>query len=135
MLCNCLSSSFLHHFSRITGKSNDELGAKKYFTDHWTGITIQLFVAIKGNFFWSILFLNKSEQRGIPQILLDKFTNLFICTSLKQTLSNGQKPVSTVKIVISKRITLTANCLLQTSFCILKVDQQKRVEMVSTNNM
>ena len=59
-LCNCLSSSsFLHHFSGITENSHGELGVEKNFTDHWTVNTIQLFVAKKGNFFWSILFLNK----------------------------------------------------------------------------
>ena len=56
-LRNCLSfSSFLHHFSGITGKKL--FGAKCYFTDLRTANIIQLFVAIKGNFsglffFWT----------------------------------------------------------------------------------
>ena len=44
---------FLHNFSGILGKSE-----QKHFKDHPTAITIQLFVAIKGNSFG--LFLNKS---------------------------------------------------------------------------
>ena len=36
-----------------------EFKAKKYFTDHPKANGIQLFVATKGNFFWSDLFLNK----------------------------------------------------------------------------
>ena len=66
---------------------------KKYFTDHMTANTIQLFVVIKGNSFWSILFMNKSSQRGIPQRLPEKCSQLFICIVLKQTQSNGEKPV------------------------------------------
>ena len=34
-----------------------------------------------------------SQRRGILQGLFDKCSHLFICTSLKQTLSSGQKPV------------------------------------------
>ena len=43
--------------------------------------------------FWSVLFLNKSQQRGIPQKLLGKCNHLFICISLKQTSISGQQPV------------------------------------------
>ena len=74
-----LSSSFLHHFSGIMGNSEQ----KKYFADHWTANATQLFVAIEGHFFWSVLFLNNSQRRGIPHRLLDKCSNLFIYTSLK----------------------------------------------------
>ena len=83
MLYNCLCSSFFHHFSGITENSNCEFGAQKYFTDHMTANTIQLFVVIKGNSFWSILFMNKSSQRGIPQRLPEKCSQLFICIVLK----------------------------------------------------
>ena len=59
-------ASFLLLFSD-TFRNNEESRAKKYLTDHCTANnTIQLLVAIKGIFFWSILFLNKSQQRGIP---------------------------------------------------------------------
>ena len=83
-LRNCLSSSaFLHHFYRNNENSNGEFGAKKYFTGRSTADTIQLFVAIKGIFIWSILFLTNSQRRGIPQRPLDKCSYLFICTVLK----------------------------------------------------
>ena len=39
-LRNCRSSSFLHYFFQ----NNGEFGAKKYFTDHRTADTNQLFV-------------------------------------------------------------------------------------------
>ena len=65
---------------------------------------IQLFVPIKREFFEPILFQNKSQQRGISQRLLDKYSHVFISISLKQTLSSGRKPVSTVKTLISEQI-------------------------------
>ena len=40
--------------------------------------------------------------------LLDKFCHVFICIPLKQTLSSGQKPVYTVKILISEQIAVAA---------------------------
>ena len=56
-LHNCISSSFLHHFSGITGNLKSEFGAKIYFTDHWTANTIRLYVDVKGIFLWSFFFL------------------------------------------------------------------------------
>ena len=88
-LLNYLSPFF---FSPPLFRNNGEFGAKKYFADLWAASAIQLFVAIKGKVFWSILFLRKSQQRGIPQRLLDKCNHLSICTSLKWALSNEQKP-------------------------------------------
>ena len=55
----------------------EEFGAKEYFTDHQTANTIQLFVAITGSFFWSILLLNKLQRRGIPSWVVDKCSHLF----------------------------------------------------------
>ena len=60
-----------------------EFGVKKYFINHQTANTIQLIVPIKRKFFGSIIFQNKLEQRGVPQGLLDKYSHLFICSSLK----------------------------------------------------
>ena len=80
-LSNCFSpssSASLPHFSQNIG----EVGAKKYFMDHRTVTTIQLLVTIKGNLSGLFFFF-----------FLDKCTQLFICTALKQTLSSGQKPV------------------------------------------
>ena len=65
-------------FSPPLFRNNGEFGAKKYFTDYWPANTIQLFVALKGNFFCSILFLNKSPA----------YLNI-----MKKILSNGQIPV------------------------------------------
>ena len=59
-------------FSPSFFPNNRELGAKKYFTDHWTADTTQLFVAIKGNFFWSILFL--VAKGDSPDYLINKPT-------------------------------------------------------------
>ena len=56
----------------------------------------------------SILFRNKSQRRGILQRLLDKYSHLFICISLKQTSSSGQKHACTVKILMPEKIAITA---------------------------
>ena len=61
-LRNCLySSSSPYHFSGITGKSNGEFEAKKYFKYRWTANTIQLFVVITKKIFWSTLFHSEGE--------------------------------------------------------------------------
>ena len=79
--------------------------SKKCFTGHRIANRIQLFHAIRKenspHYFmlyekktFSILFLNKSQLRGIPQRLLDKC--IFICLftlTLKEPLSSRQKPV------------------------------------------
>ena len=60
----------------------------------------------KKEIFRSILFQNTSQRRGIPQKLLDKYSQVLICMSLKQTLSSGQKPVYAVKILILNKQSL-----------------------------
>ena len=135
-LCNCLpSSSFLHFFSGITGNSKVEFGAIKYFTDYWTAKTIQLFVAMSENFFLVYSFSEYVAAKGNSKDILDRCSHQFICIVLKQTWNNGLKPVKAVKILVSEQIALAAIFLLWTSFCFLKVNPQKYVGMVSTNNM
>ena len=110
MLCSCLCSSSpfsSSHFSASLIQNIREFRAKKYI-DHRTANTNQLFVPMNQKFFGSILFQNKPQQRGIRQGLLDKYSHLFICISLKQTLSSGQKSVYTVKILISEQIDFAA---------------------------
>ena len=42
----------------------------------------------------SLFFFWTSRNKGkFPQVLIDKFRHLVICTSLNQTFSRGQKPV------------------------------------------
>ena len=57
--------------------------AKKYWINHRTANTIQLFVPVESKYLGSILFENKLQLRGIPQGLLDKYSHLFIYMSLK----------------------------------------------------
>ena len=81
MLCNFkfvlfLLLVFLQALFRILGNTEQQ-------TDHRTANTIQLFIPIKRKFFGPILFQIKSQWRGIPQGLLDKYRHLFICISLK----------------------------------------------------
>ena len=66
----------------------DKFPAKRYFIDDQTANAIQLFVPIKTKFFGPLLFQN----------------NLLICVSLKLTLSSGQKPIQTVKILVPQQI-------------------------------
>ena len=51
-----------------------------------------------------------SEQvaRLIPYRLLHKYSHLFICMSIKETLSSGQKPVYTLKTKTSEQIAYAA---------------------------
>ena len=108
MLCNCMCSSSPSRFSASLIQNIEELKTKKYFIDYQTADTIQLFLPIKRKLCTYILFQNKSQQKGIPQVLLDKYRDLFICISLKQTLSSGHKAVYTVKILISEQIAFAA---------------------------
>ena len=65
----------------------------------------------KGNFSdieFSGFFQNKSQRRGIPQGLPDKYSHLSICILSKWALSSGQKPVYTAKILISEQIAFAA---------------------------
>ena len=65
-------------FSPPLFRNYRKLGAKKYFTDHWTANTIQLFVAIKGNFLWSIFFwTSRSEGEFSRDHLINVSTCLF----------------------------------------------------------
>ena len=84
-------------------------------------------------FFWSILFLYKWQQRGIPQRLLDKCSHLFIWTLLKQTLSSRKNLLKWHDDIRTN--SSCSNILLWASFCFLEVSQQKHVGMVSTNNV
>ena len=102
-MCVLLLLVFLPALSKILANSG-----KKKFIDYQTANAIELFVSIKRKFFGSLLFQNKLQRRGIPQGLLDKYSHLFICISLKWTLSSGQKPVCTVKILVSGQIAFAA---------------------------
>ena len=101
----CVCSSPSCHFSASVMQNIGKFGAEKYFTDHRTANAIQLFSPIKRTFF-GVFFFRASRSEGVPQGLLDKYSHLFICISLKWILSSGQKPVCTVKILISEEIPL-----------------------------
>ena len=104
MLCICVFSSLSSCFSANLIQSIGKFLAKNYFIDYRTANAIQLFAPIKRKFFGSLLFQNKSQRRGILQGLLNKYSRLFICISLKWTLSSGQKPVYTITIPVSEQI-------------------------------
>ena len=72
-ICLCFSSSSCFCASLIQYVS--EFKAKKYFIDHQMANTIQLFVPIKKEFFWSHFFQNNSQRREIPQALLCKYSH------------------------------------------------------------
>ena len=75
-----LFSSLVKTFPEYRG-----IRCKKYFTDHRLATTIQLVVDIRGDFSGLFFFLKKSQQKGIPQGLVDKYSHLSICISLIQT--------------------------------------------------
>ena len=51
--------------------------SKKYFTDHQTAKSIQLFVAIKGNFSFLLFFWRRRSKVKFPRGLIDVATCLF----------------------------------------------------------
>ena len=127
--CHCtalrLLLLLLQNFSGISGNSEQ----KKYFTDHWAAHTIQLFVAIKGNFCNLLFFwISRSDTEFPRDYLINVATCLFachemficICTSWHYDIKTNSP---------------CFNILHWTSFWFLQVNQQKRVWMVSTNNM
>ena len=83
-LCNCLSqaSSFasLPFFPEYRWISSKKIFHRPTNNEHSSVIC-----HYKRTFFWSILFLSKSQQRGTPQRLLDKCNSLLIWISLKQS--------------------------------------------------
>ena len=52
-----------------------EFGARKYFADYQTANTIQLFVTILYKGIYLFFFWTSLNRRGIPQGLLDKYSN------------------------------------------------------------
>ena len=101
---------------------------KKYFKDHQTANAIQLFVPAKRKFLGSLLFQSKSQWRGILQGLLDKYSHLFICISLKWALSSGQKPVCTVKILVSGQIAFAAVLYFGQVFVFFRLINESELE-------
>ena len=93
-------ASFLHllliqGFSRKLKNSEQ----KKNFTDHQTADTIQIFVAIKGNFSGLIFFWTSCREGKFPKdYLINEATCLFTYHWVK-TFSTGQKPVWSVMAV------------------------------------
>ena len=115
-MCSSHSSWFSARLIRNIG----EFGAKKYFIDHQTANTIQLFVSIKRKFIGPLLFQNKLQQREFPSsYLINIYSHLFICISLKWTLSSGQKPVYIVHILISGQTAFSAVLYFGEVFAIL----------------
>ena len=109
MLCICVRSfSPSSCFSASLIQNISQFGAKKYFIDYQTANIIQLFVPLKRKFFGSLLFQNKLQRSRILQELLDKYSHLFICISLKWALSSEQKSIYIVKILISEQTVFAA---------------------------
>ena len=88
-LWNCQFLYFLLNFSRIPGNSENIFCRP---SNCWCSSVICCY---KGKFFWSILFLKKSQRRGTLLRLFVKGSHLFNRISLKQTLCSGRKPAST----------------------------------------
>ena len=92
--CNCLSPS-VSSMPRIF-QSIGESGAKKYFTDHRTANTVQLFVAIKGNLSGLFFSWTMHTDGEIPRgYLINVATLHIIVIDIKQwtkTCLNCQSP-------------------------------------------
>ena len=105
-----------------------QIQSKKYFIDCQTANAVQLFVPIKRKFFSSHLFQNRSQRRGIPQGLLDKYSHLFLCMSIKWKLSSEQKPVYTVKILVSEQIAFAAVLYFEQVFVFCRLINESMLE-------
>ena len=77
-ICRFFPSSYLRFFRNI-----GEFGAKKSLYTPMNSQDNSVICCDKRKFFWSVLFLNKSQRRAHLQILLDKCSHLSICISLK----------------------------------------------------
>ena len=77
----------------------EEFGAKKKFTDHQTATTIQIFVAIKGNFSGLIFFWTSCREGKFPQDYLINEANCLFTYHWEKTFSTGQNPVWSVMAV------------------------------------
>ena len=98
-LCNCLCPSSSSCDSASLFRNIGEFGAQSYFTDHRKDNSV--ISSCKMEIFWVYSF---SRQVVAKRNSLDKDSHLFIRILLKKTLSRGQKPVYTVKILESKQI-------------------------------
>ena len=106
-LCICLcSSSFSSHFLPALFEISANSEQKIFY--HRIANAVQLFVPIKRISFESLFFSEQLQRRRILQELLDKYSDLFICVSWKVTLYSNQKPVYTVKTVMSEQIAFAA---------------------------
>ena len=128
MLFSASSSSLPQLFRNM-----EEFRAKKIIYRSSDSQCNSVLCCYERKFFWSILFLYKSQQRGIPQRLLDKCSHLFIWTLLKQTSSSTKNLLKWHDDI--RKNSSCCNVLLWASFCFLEVSQQKHVGMVSTNNV
>ena len=128
MLFSASSSSLPQLFRNM-----EEFRAKKIIYRSSDSQCNSVLCCYERKFFWSILFLYKSQQRGIPQRLLDKCSHLFIWTLLKQTSSSTKNLLKWHDDI--RKNSSCCNVLLWASFCFLEVSQQKHVGMVSINNV
>ena len=128
MLFSASSSSLTQLFRNM-----EEFRAKKIIYRSSDSQCNSVLCCYERKFFWSILFLYKSQQRGIPQRLLDKCSHLFIWTLLKQTSSSTKNLLKWHDDI--RKNSSCCNVLLWASFCFLEVSQQKHVGMVSINNV
>ena len=96
--------------------------SKKLFYRPLTVITIQLFVPVKRKFFWSILFQSKSQQTVIPYRLLDKYSHLFICISLKRDIKYWTKTCLHFQNHSIRTNNLCCSALIWVSLCFLQVN-------------
>ena len=128
--CVCLESknfviTFLLLFSTNFSELKRGTWSKKYVQTigqlmQFSYLLLYIYIYIYIYIFCAIIFLNKSEQREIPQRLLDKCSSLFICMQWAETCLNPDIGTNSSY----------CNALIWTSLSSLKVNQQKPVDMV-----
>ena len=118
-LCSSSPSSC---FSANLIRNIGEFGAKKYFTDHRAANAIQLYLFLQKRNFLDLFFFRTSRSEGeFPRGYLINIAP--VCWHIIKIDISEQKPVYTVKILISEQTAFAAVPLLWTSFCFLQVSQ------------
>ena len=126
----CVFFSFFSFFCKPYPKYQ-RIWSKKHFIDHETATAIQLFLPTKRKFLRTLLFQNNSQRGGILQGLIDNYGHLFyhlFCISLKWTLSSGQKPVYTVKILVPEQIAFAAVVYFGQAFVFCRLINKNMLE-------
>ena len=91
LYCFCFKDHNQHSLFCSTFLDILAISAQRIDSNWISKIVYSVSCCHKNNFFWSLLFLNKSQRRGIPKRLVDKCSHSFICIFSYIFMKNCQK--------------------------------------------